>query len=436
MLCPGVVSAADSGVSGYNLQLYRPATDPFGIGMVNTTKMLKPGQFYFLADTNFSGGQFSVVRLGVLVKIVNKILTTNLLVSMGITDFVLVGVDLPVTPMLNGANINVDDTVANPKADTFTTTGLGDLRIFTKWRILKDKPHKWLPGIGVLIYTTLPTGNERKFLGNTHSTFGATLIIDKTFPALTISANAGIHLLQEKFVLGSNIDDRFTYGAGISVPANLFNHEFSLLADISGHVQFQNASVLLSPLEYHIGIRKYFSRGFGIAVSGGGGFYHAIGNPDYRANLAFFWKSPSKTKTQKSSNSAKINTQKKITKNINQPKFKMTTVKYAKFKRSRRLLTIYFKKKRRRLNNKQLYSLKEFIAIQNKRNTEGRFVIEIIDPDAYKNPRLPFARLIEIQRVLKKLGINKSRLIVDGIANKDFFNDDISTKHANIWIEG
>ncbi len=105
--------ARDTGTTGFNLQFYSPAIDPNGMWTVNSTKMLAPGQFYILTENNVSGGQFSVINLGVLVKIFDQAATTDVLVSMGVTDFVTLGVDMPITPWLKSADFNVDDEVEN-----------------------------------------------------------------------------------------------------------------------------------------------------------------------------------------------------------------------------------------------------------------------------------------------------------------------------------
>ncbi len=286
--------ARDTGTTGFNLQFYSPAIDPNGMWTVNSTKMLAPGQFYILTENNVSGGQFSVINLGVLVKIFDQAATTDVLVSMGVTDFVTLGVDMPITPWLKSADFNVDDEVENPQAEEFRTWGINDVRIYTKWRLVEGEVDKWWPGLGLLIYSTLPSGEENKFLGETQATVGATLIIDKTFPKLTVSLNAGIHMIPERVALGINIDDRLTFGGGISVPTTVFNQPFELIADMNGHMMLQNKSLATTALEFHTGFRKYFNNGIGISVAGGGAITNAIGNPDYRGIVSLFWKSPAK----------------------------------------------------------------------------------------------------------------------------------------------
>ena len=198
LLCPLSASARNTGVSGFNLQLYSPATDPFGMWTVNTSKLLKPGTVYVSQESNFSGGQLEVISFGVPIKIVDQILTTNFIVSLGLTSFAMVGIDMPFSPYLKSASTKIDDDVVNPTADTFSTAGVGDIRIFTKWSLLKDNPDKSAPGVGLLVFSTLPSGDERKFLGNSQVTFGTTLIVDKTLPFGTISFNLGTHLIKNK----------------------------------------------------------------------------------------------------------------------------------------------------------------------------------------------------------------------------------------------
>lgn len=479
-LYPTPSVARNTGVSGYNVQLYFPAIDPKSMWQVNTTNMLEPGQFYFLADTHLSGGELSVVNSGVLIKLTDKLLTTNFLVSLGITDFVMVGVDLPVTFFENSAAFALDFTVINPQPDTFDTQSFGDIRLFTKWRFWKDEPNTRHPGIGLLLYTTLPTGDEYKFLGNTGATYGGSLIIDKKFRDFTLAVNLGMHFIPEKNALGTTADDRFTYGFGILVPAQVFKQSLELIVDIKGEIQVQNPQELTSPLEFHMGVRKHFDNGLSIALSGGGDFYNAIGNPDYRGNVTLSWKFPTKEKIQQKDATARepqpklkyAKSKQKLVKYdiyklpkskktaAKKPKKKTVKIKIAKkpkkthkekkiarFKVKKRKRTkepmivsaLYFKKYQSTLSRKQIHFLREFAAFLKQKKSKQKIILQAIDKDFMNGTIpgwLPYYRLLAIKQTLIKFGIPRSRVIVEGIADTDRTKHKRREKHVNIMVEG
>lgn len=290
--------AQSTTVHGFNLQHFIPGVDAHSIWATNTTRMLSPGQSYVLLENNLSGGQLSTVYNRTPVKIVDKLLTTNILYSLGIADFVTTGIDIAIHPWLKGAKIHVPDPDLSDEEFVFTSVNglvMGDVRLFSKWRLYKDTPGKWQPGVGLLVYTTLPSGQENNF-GAWHTpTMGGSVILDKNFKYFNAAINLGYISVPEQMVFGLNIDDRASYSAAISVPTKVFDPvglEFN--TEINGLVQLQNASVANTPQEYRTGVRATFPNGLGFDVGGGASLNNAIGNTDYRILLSLFWKQPIK----------------------------------------------------------------------------------------------------------------------------------------------
>lgn len=288
--------AQSTTVAGYDLQFHKPQTDPFSIWSTQTTEMLQPGQSYINLENNVSGGQLSVAFNNTPHKILDKILTSNLVYNIGIAPFVSTGVDVAFHSWIKGSEIVAqdpdlfdDEFVFNP----FQTWAMGDIRLFTKWKIYRPEKNSWVPGIGLFLYSTLPSGEENKFVGMQTSTLGGSLIIDKETKYFTIATNVGYQSIPEKVVFGMNIDDRLTYSAGVSVPTRFANKvQIELIAEVMGHMQFQNKSVLTSPMEYHTGIKTTFPNGLGFTIGGGNGINNAVGNADYRAVASIFWTQP------------------------------------------------------------------------------------------------------------------------------------------------
>lgn len=292
------VWAQESDVHGFNLQNYAPGVDPFSIWSTNTTKMLTPGRSFFLIDTNYSGGQFDVTLSSDNHKILDKIVSSNLLYTLGITDFVSVGVDVNLYPWTRSVTAVVpdpdltDDPYRFQPESSFT---IGDTRLYSKWRVIKDKPHSWVPGLGILAYTTLPSGNENRFLGWQGSTVGGTLLIDKSSKLLSVAANVGYQSIPQKTAFDITVDDRVTYSLGVSVPTTAIKGTvIDFMTELNGSTQATQQAVVTSPLEYRTGLRLTSTHGLGATAGGGASLNNSLGNPDYRVLLGFFWKQPDK----------------------------------------------------------------------------------------------------------------------------------------------
>ena len=121
--------------------------------------------------------------------------------------------------------------------------GGGDLRLFAKFRVLKET--EWRPVLGFRFGTKLPNASKSKRLGTDETDFFIEALGSKDFGVLSAHVNLGLGILGNPGpVLGapdrgsSGQDDLFTYSAGlvsrsfdVSTEAAL---AIRLLADVSG----------------------------------------------------------------------------------------------------------------------------------------------------------------------------------------------------------
>lgn len=291
----GKVFAKDTGISGTNLEFYRPAIDPYGYFMVNSHRLLEGGDFYFnlsqsaalrhlfeiSVSTTTPGGGTTITSTD----IVNHIFTTNFIAALGIADFFTLGVDVPFHIFSREANFTTNNS--------FSTTSLGDVRMALKFRILKEGKNQ--PGITFFIDNTFPTGNDMKFLGTSHMVPGAMLVIGKEFKYFDIAANFGARFPQQKNILGIDFNDQITYGIAARVPWSFWDPLFSFIGEIRGHMEPVNPDINNAPIEFTAGIRKEFKNGLTLTAGGGGGWNNAMGNPRARGILSLSYSSHRKS---------------------------------------------------------------------------------------------------------------------------------------------
>lgn len=265
--------AADTGVSGKNLEYFHPSIDCFGTFGVNGPSLLNAGQPFFKISQSFVGGApFQIAIDGQVVDIIGRIATTNVISSIGINHFLTVALDVPFHPYAKEANFNT--------LESFTTTAFGDLRMAMKMRLLTEKERS--PGLALLLSNSFPTGDETKFLGTSHMVPGVELIAGKEFEYFSLGLNVGGRFPEQKSILGVNFDDQITYAGLMKVPFGFLDPQLSFSGEIRGQFEPNKIQIGTAPVEFTVGLRKDFSAGFSLMAGGGGAWNNAIGNPRYR----------------------------------------------------------------------------------------------------------------------------------------------------------
>ncbi|GEM_PF-2638435 len=278
VLLPLNLFSQDTGVSGTNLEFFRPPVDAYGFFQVNSPRLMKMKEFHLGLNESLAYNHLLDASVGTTtLDIVHAITTTNFSAALGITDFLTLGLDLPAHFYAREANIT--------SLNSFTTTALGDLELALKFRILKENETGLRPGMALLVTNEFPTGDENKFLGTSHMVPGVQMIIGKTFPKLSmmsLAANIGGRFPRHKTVLGINFQDQITYGTAMKVPIQFLDPQLSLLGEIVGHLEPNHVQIVTAPVEFRLGLQKDFKNGFSIKAGGGGAWNNAIGNPRMR----------------------------------------------------------------------------------------------------------------------------------------------------------
>lgn len=278
-LCLSPARAQNTGVSGTNLEFYRPSLDSNGYLGVNSPRLLKPGEWTLKISQSVAYSHLLHVDIdGQTVKLVDQIYTSNIIASIGVNEFMTLAVDVPYHPYSSQANF---DTLGS-----YSTRSLGDVRLGMKFRLLQEDEEGARPSVALLLTNSFPTGDENKFLGTSHMVPGGELEVGKSFSNVNTTANVGVQLPWKKEVLGITYNDQLTYGAAIEVPFVSLDPRFSVIGEIRGHFELNEYQTLTAPLEFGFGLKKGFASGFMLSAGGGGGWNNAIGNPRLRAMLA------------------------------------------------------------------------------------------------------------------------------------------------------
>ncbi len=274
---PPSLNAQDTGISGTNLEFFQPTLDPYGLFGVQGPSLLKAGELFFKINQGFASSHlFQVAVNNQPVDLVERIATTDLVASLGVSDFLNIGLDLPVHLYAREANFT--------SLASFTTQSLGDIRMAMKFRLLEEKGKR--PGMALLFSNSFPTGNENKFLGTSHMVPALDLLVGKKFQHVSAMVNVGGHFPRQKNVLGVDFDDQITYGAGVKVPFGFFDRLLSVIAEVRGHFQPDRVAITTAPVEFTVGLQKEFRNGLTATAGGGGAWNNAIGNPRVRGILS------------------------------------------------------------------------------------------------------------------------------------------------------
>lgn len=269
--------AKDTALSGILLDTLSPGFDPYGTFSVESPRLLTPQKFYFQLFTSYAHGHLLDTNInGTSVKVVDKLLTHTLTLGYGISSRFALGVGLPYTSYAREANFNT--------LNNFTARGLGDVLVSGKMRVLREGKRGF--ALSLSSFITFPTADNKKFLGDPGITPGFSLITGKTIRQFSFMGEVGYTGVRERTIANLPLDDRVTFGAGVTHPLKFMGTNTALLGEVHGHIQPDNVQNITAPFEWGLGLKKSLPQGFSLALGGGAAITNAIGNPKVRGFLA------------------------------------------------------------------------------------------------------------------------------------------------------
>ncbi|MBK6690241.1 MAG: OmpA family protein [Deltaproteobacteria bacterium] len=162
-------------------------------------------------------------------EVVGHRLSLDLVGSIGLLDFLELGLAIPVTLYQLGDS-------GLPTGD-LDKTGFRDLRVQAKLTILTQE-RTGIIGLSLVPELSIPVGSTDSFLGDGNVTFSPTLLVDRRFDILfgfRIGAGFGIKLRPRAEIGNVEIGNEFYYraGAGLGLP-NLLDLHPEAIAELSG----------------------------------------------------------------------------------------------------------------------------------------------------------------------------------------------------------
>lgn len=267
-----------TGLSGFDLRLYRPPSDGSGILNLHGSRLLRPWDLAvglqaeqghgLLAATNNAGQQ---------VRVVNDMLTLNTGVAVGMTHFLQAGLNLPLVALEKGRNFDT--------SSGFSTASLGDIALDLKFGSLETR----FGDLAFLSEVTLPTGSTGKFTGYRTVSYEGKGIFDKQIGPLYGVVNASYRTVGRTHVVNIDMDDMLTFGGGIAWTLPSRTDFLDLIGEVDGAKVLRSSQELTTPVEWFAGLRGKIGDRWSMQVGGGKGITSGVGGGEWRVIAGIQW---------------------------------------------------------------------------------------------------------------------------------------------------
>ncbi len=247
---------------------------------------------------------------------VDNLLTSNLLLALGLFGRAEAGIMLPLT-FWNGDTAPDGDSGAAPDSGV-DAQGMGDLSLRAKVRLLDQS--RYPLGLALTAGLELPTGDAQRLLGTGGVALSPAVVLDRELfdGRVRLVLNVGAHLqlsghgaswtderadCRQTTAVGDSAPcdagtgqrlssgHALTFGVGASVA--VVRGRLDLVAEIAGQLDLNAAAgapvaaaEALAGARLYLAGRSYFSLGLGRGLRGAGANYRA-GSPDLRAFMGF-----------------------------------------------------------------------------------------------------------------------------------------------------
>ena len=287
-LAAGSSSAQDA---RFDVQAFRPLGAPQDLVVVGQSRPLSHLSISGGAFLNFSLDPLVLVAAGTKAKalsVVGSRLQLDVMASVGLLDWVEVGVDMPL--VLAQGSDNLEAIGTEGYIQSFVP---GDLRLTAKVAIpgLRRAPED--PGLGASLTfgLGLPTGVQEAFASDGETTYTPGLVMDYRFDSgILVALNTGFWLRPERQFAGVQWGNAATFGLGAEVPI-LRSRGITAVGMLSGSTPLGKLpnSTQQIPAELLLGLRWYNSTGLTFTVGGGGGCGCSLTSPSLRVFSSVVW---------------------------------------------------------------------------------------------------------------------------------------------------
>jgi outer membrane protein OmpA-like peptidoglycan-associated protein len=293
----GLSAAIDASAqeTRFSIENFYPNTNPrTGLAAVSGASLLGPRATETTILGSYGWAPLTLVdgEDGTAGKLLSSVVGLHVMTSVGVTDWLEIGVDLPI--MFMGAGDSIQGFRDEPLESD--TVALGMIRVVPRIRLAGKERTADSAGFGLtmILDTSLPTGNVDAYAGDDGFRMDPMIAADVKFrrgPALM--ANVGYRLRPATSLGVLEVDDALTFGAGADFPVVGILH---LAGEVFGSMLVAGpASTEEIPVEALGSVRLVGDRwlgqfGAGSGLTGGFGAmdyrfissvgYHSMGDPD------------------------------------------------------------------------------------------------------------------------------------------------------------
>lgn len=268
----------------FNLMIFYPNPDGGAFFHILDSRTLY--QWQFTAGNLFTYGYEPLKERTSTRKVVNTLLEDHVFGAIGLTDWLEMSVDIPVSP---GEKYVDPDPATAPSSKW--KLNIGDVRAGFKGQIL-DRD-RYPVGLSVAPFVTVPSGKESYYMGEGNATGGGDIVFDAAIGkhvvvALNAGAEAGPKVVYRNMDRGK-LKFRFSGGVSINITDGLSVSAEGFVSSPTNH--FFNDRVH-TPAEVVGGVKyKIGKTGFIVGAGGGGGIVSGAGAPRARgfAMLTYKW---------------------------------------------------------------------------------------------------------------------------------------------------
>ncbi len=273
-VAPAVVSA-----EGFDLQQFSPMPNLSGNLYSTASADVAPHfEWSAMALFNYASNPLilSDAQGNKLEALVKHQATVHMMVSLGLLDWVDVGVDVPLTVWQEGTAVPGGNI--RPEDGSF---GVGDIRFVPKVKLFSTRKHRLDNGIALALLADVyaPTGDSAQLQGGDFR-IGPRLAFDALVSGTRLAANVGYQYRAEQKVENLSVQDTLSWNVGVEVP---LHENFRLTGEAFGRITpgAESFESYNSPTEFVAGGK--FQTGRLFATAGGGfGIVNGYGTPEWR----------------------------------------------------------------------------------------------------------------------------------------------------------
>lgn len=284
-----VLSVASSALA-LNAQHLRPNTGAVKGFQVHTSDMMEPWQFSLGLVTNYARNPLEFVPVvGSDSPILRHLITTDFIGEIGITDWLMFTVDMPLHLLYD-----IDTT---PVSTASVGGGAaGDLSVTPKVQIFDAEETEYGLGLAVVGRVRVPTGAESKFVGDSTANGSVQAVGDWQIQSNRFAVNAGFRWRDREALPAGvlTVDEEILYGAGFHRPIAP-DWGLNIGVEVFGTVNLAQNSVQAGlPLEGIILFQKRWREDQSIAMTAGGGIglVQGYGTPEARGFIGLAYVRP------------------------------------------------------------------------------------------------------------------------------------------------